>query len=108
MPRRLGLAVALSFMFAIPSLAGAQSSASLTAGGMDLHLFRPAIDSKGHISVNGSEIIGHNHFSFGLVLDGGFGILPFHGFVNDGDTVDVDARRVDRVVQYAFTGTLLF
>ena len=44
--------------------------------GMDLHLFRPAIDSKGFFSVNGADILGHNDLSLGLVLDYGHGLLP--------------------------------
>src|SRR5688572_24287768 len=43
--------------------------------GMDTHLFRPAIDSKGFIGVNGSDILGANDISFGLVLDYGRNIM---------------------------------
>ncbi len=43
--------------------------------GMDSHLFRPAIDSKGFFSVNGSDILGAGNFSFGLVLDYGRNIM---------------------------------
>ena len=43
--------------------------------GMDTHLFRPAIDSKGFFSVNGSDILGAGNFSFGLVLDYGRNIM---------------------------------
>jgi outer membrane protein OmpA-like peptidoglycan-associated protein len=42
---------------------------------MDTHLFRPALDSKGFFSVNGSDILGHNNISFGLVLDWGHAIM---------------------------------
>jgi outer membrane protein OmpA-like peptidoglycan-associated protein len=43
--------------------------------GMDTHLFRPAVDSKGFFSVNGSDILGKNDISFGLVLDWGRNIM---------------------------------
>ncbi len=43
--------------------------------GMDTHLFRPAIDSKGFFSVNGSDILGANSFNFGLVLDWGHRLM---------------------------------
>ncbi|HVU04194.1 MAG TPA: OmpA family protein [Polyangiaceae bacterium] len=43
--------------------------------GADTHLFRPAVDSKGFFSVNGSDILGANDVSFGLVLDYGRNIL---------------------------------
>ena len=39
--------------------------------GMDTHLFRPAVDSKGLISINGSDVLGAWDFSFGMVLDYG-------------------------------------
>jgi outer membrane protein OmpA-like peptidoglycan-associated protein len=43
--------------------------------GMDTHLFRPAVDSKGFMYVNGSDILGANDISFGLVLDYGRNLL---------------------------------
>jgi OmpA-OmpF porin, OOP family len=44
-------------------------------GGADTHLFRPALDSKGFFSTNGTDIVGHGDFSFGLVLDYGNNLL---------------------------------
>lgn len=43
--------------------------------GMDTHLFRPALDSKGFFYVNGSDILGANDYSFGLILDYGRNLL---------------------------------
>ncbi|HEX7669642.1 MAG TPA: hypothetical protein VF395_08670, partial [Polyangiaceae bacterium] len=43
--------------------------------GADTHLFRPAVDSKGFITVNGSDVLGAGDVSFGLVLDYGRNIL---------------------------------
>jgi outer membrane protein OmpA-like peptidoglycan-associated protein len=43
--------------------------------GMDTHLFRPAVDSKGFMYVNGSDILGAGDVSFGLVLDYGRNLL---------------------------------
>ncbi len=40
-------------------------------GGFDLRLFRPAIDSKGQFSVNGTDILGAWDVAFGLVMDYG-------------------------------------
>ncbi len=37
--------------------------------GMDTHLFRPAVDSKGLIGVNGSSVLGAWDWSVGMVLD---------------------------------------
>lgn len=43
--------------------------------GMDTHLFRPAMDSKGLFTTNGSDILGANDISFGLVIDYGRTLL---------------------------------
>ncbi|MBW2627076.1 MAG: OmpA family protein [Deltaproteobacteria bacterium] len=92
----------------LSSVAGAQE-ATLSDGGMDLHLFRPAVDTRGYFSVNGTEVMPHKEFSFGLVLDAGFGILRYNGFVNDPDnTVAADASRQNRIAKQAFTGTFMF
>lgn len=50
--------------------------------GMDTHLFRPAVDSKGFFTVNGSGVLGANEISFGLVTDYGRNLMrlePGHG-----------------------------
>ncbi len=46
-----------------------------TATVLDTHLFRPAVDSKGFFSVNGSDILGAGNISFGLVLDYGRNLM---------------------------------
>jgi OOP family OmpA-OmpF porin len=90
-----------------PRVVGAQE-ATLHGGGMDLHLFRPAIDTRGYFTVNGTEVMPHKEFSFGLVLDAGFGILRYNGFVNNpngpADTPDNESR----IAKQAFTGTFMF
>src|SRR5690606_38605648 len=112
MPRWAALSCAASFFAVLslmsPTSVGAQTSAELASGGMDLHLFRPAVDSKGFISVNGTDILGDGDFSFGLILDAGLGILPFNGFVNDATVLAADAEDVDRIVDQFFTGTFHF
>ncbi|MCK5800328.1 MAG: OmpA family protein [Deltaproteobacteria bacterium] len=46
------------------------SSRAQSAGGaMDIQLFRPAIDSKGLITLNASEVLRHLDVSFGLVVN---------------------------------------
>ncbi len=91
----------------LPSGAQAQV-ATLTDGGMDLHLFRPAVDSRGYFSVNGSEVMPHKDFSFGLVLDAGFGILRYNGFDNNPNGAADTAARQSRIAKQAFTGTFMF
>jgi hypothetical protein len=84
-------------------------SASLNGDlGMDAHFFRPAIDSKGYISTNGTSVLGDGDYSFGLILDLGLGIMPFDGFSHDGDTALADAETSDRLIDAAITGTLHF
>src|SRR5689334_13600411 len=65
--------------------------------GMDLHLFRPAVDSKGFFSVNGADSLGHRELSFGLVLDYGHALLP----MNPG-------HGADYLVEHALQGTFQF
>lgn len=98
-----------------PSQAAAQAGALAAGqGGMDLHLFRPAVDSKGLLYTNGTDIIGHLAFSFGLIVDGGFGILPFDAYAYTPGSTEGPVTRCSgrsdllcgRMVDYLFTGTL--
>src|SRR5687767_98895 len=51
-----------------------------TAGNIDLNVFRPAMDSRGYITINASQPLGHNDISFGLgALDWGYRLLRFEG-----------------------------
>jgi len=33
----------------------------------NMQLFRPAIDSKGYVTLNASQVLGHKDFSLGLI-----------------------------------------
>lgn len=69
---RLALATAL---LCIPAAARAQS-----AGNMQLDEFRPAIDSRGYLTLNGTSVLGSEEVSFGLgSLDWGHHLLSFQG-----------------------------
>jgi len=83
-PRSLAKYIAGIFSFSVlvvSSYANAQASDSRiptdgsNGDGMDTHLYRPAVDSKGFFHVNGTDIIGHNDFSFGMTLDWGHTLL---------------------------------
>jgi outer membrane protein OmpA-like peptidoglycan-associated protein len=100
----VALALALS---AVPSV-GAAQDATLHDGGMDLHLFRPAVDTRGYFAVNGTEVMPHKEFSFGLVMDAGFGILRYNGFIDDPNESSMNEARQNRIARQAFTGTFLF
>ena len=86
-----------------------QSSASLTSGGMNGHMFRPAIDSKGYLSVNGTSVLGDGDYSFGLVLDMGLNIMPLNGFLIDyARNVSEGSERTSHLIDAFVTGTLQF
>jgi OmpA-OmpF porin, OOP family len=85
--------------------------------GMDTHLFRPAVDSKGFMYVNGSDILGANDISFGLVLDYGRNLMRTNTdrtacggagepvCATGGPSTD---RGVDALVKNSFQGTFGF
>jgi OmpA-OmpF porin, OOP family len=105
------LSVVLGLVFVVPAArVSAQASFVDQDRGMDVHLFRPAVDSKGYISVNGTSILGDRDYSFGLVLDMGLGIFPIRAFEYDPGRTPQAANddRNKRLVGAAVTGTLHF
>jgi outer membrane protein OmpA-like peptidoglycan-associated protein len=71
---RQTLAISVASMSLLLSpLARAQSTPdaipTANGAGFDTHLFRPSMDSKGLFSVNGSDVLGANEYSFGLIID---------------------------------------
>ena len=63
---RLGLAKAVA-VTALTALAAEAHAQQLSNAPVDLELFRPAMDSKGFITLNSSAVLGQGDFSFGLV-----------------------------------------
>jgi OmpA-OmpF porin, OOP family len=63
------------FVCAAPAVAQEKTRTGPQSGGMDTHLFRPAVDSKGFLTMNGTDILGSRDISFGLVLDYGRQLL---------------------------------
>ncbi|MBA3453769.1 MAG: OmpA family protein [Deltaproteobacteria bacterium] len=75
---RVFVAAALAALVAAPQAASAEP-----AGNIDLSGFRPAIDSRGYLTVNASQVLGHTEFSFGLgSLDWGYKLLDFENGPN--------------------------
>ena len=105
---RCACMVALVLAASAPSRIARAQDATLHGGGMDLHLFRPAVDTRGYFTVNGTEVMPHKEFSFGLVLDAGFGLLRYNGFDNNPNAAAADAGRETRISKQAFTGTFMF
>jgi hypothetical protein len=72
----------------VAAIVGTPHIASAEVGGNhDLSIFRPAIDSRGYLTINASQVLGHTELSFGLgaldwghnllVLDNGNGRYPY-------------------------------
>src|SRR5579859_2266433 len=56
----------------------AQVAHAQQAGDIPLDTFRPAMDSRGYITVNASQVLGDKELSFGLgALDWGHNLLAF-------------------------------
>src|SRR4051812_35522920 len=69
--RSLGTA---ALMVALVSSASAQPA----GGDVPLDTFKPAMDSRGYLTVNASQVLGNKEFSFGLgALDWGYKMLGF-------------------------------
>lgn len=66
--------------------------------GFDTHLFRPAMDSKGFFSTNGTDILGKNDISFGLVIDYGRNLLR----------VEDKGQDAPQLISHSFQGTFSF
>ncbi len=81
-----------------PSFAQGKVPLAPEGTGADTHLFRPPVDSKGFLSTNGADIVGHLDFSLGLFLDYGYGIMP----TTRGETSDEG----EHLLQHSFQGTL--
>lgn len=97
--RLLSLLVLLgATLFASPAFAQTQKNLmGPSEAGVDTHLFRPAIDSKGFFSVNGADLLGHLDFSLGLILDYGYDIMP----TNPG-------HGAEQLLEHSFQGTVQF
>jgi outer membrane protein OmpA-like peptidoglycan-associated protein len=98
-PRR-SLTVALALLAGLaPAAAHAQDAVAAGNGkGFDTHLFRPALDSKGFFTVNGTEVLGAKDLSFGLVLDYGNGLLR----------VPDKGQSGTNLIEHSFQGTVHF
>src|SRR5215831_3592541 len=64
-------AVGLGILFALALSARSPQARAQNASGDNFSLqnFRPAVDSKGYVTVNASQVLGHLEFSFGLVAN---------------------------------------
>src|SRR4051794_31051587 len=100
---RLRRAISLAVMVSLTAVgaghaAGDNGIPDSNGAGLDTHLFRPAMDSKGFFTVNGSDILGKNDVSFGLVIDYGRSLLR----------VDDKGQKSLQLVNHSFQGTTQF
>ena len=82
--RSLRGSVSLVAIFGVAILGSAPAHAE-DGGDIDLNSFHPAMDSRGYLTINASQVLGHKEFSFGLgALDWGYKLLKFgdHGTCN--------------------------
>ena len=85
-----------------PATASAQAQPNAipasNGSGLDTHLFRPALDSRGLVSVNGVDVLPAGRISLGLTMDYGPGILR----------VPDIGQKSTALVNDSFTGTFHF
>lgn len=68
--------LAIAALAAISIVSGEANAQSTNVGGnAEINAFRPAIDSRGYITVNASQVLGHKELSFGLVTNWGKSVL---------------------------------
>src|ERR1700691_3663843 len=93
------LVAGAAFSLSAGGVAQAQQIPSSNGSGLDTHLFRPTMDSKGLFTTNGSDILGQNEISFGLVIDYGRDLLRI-------DTQGTGES--GQLIEHSFQGTLQF
>src|SRR5436190_2129700 len=86
-------------------LAAVAGSARAQSGGdIPLDTFRPAMDSRGYLTVNASQVLGHKELSFGLgSLEWGYKMLGF----GDEDACDSTSGGACYQIKNMVTATLI-
>jgi OmpA-OmpF porin, OOP family len=82
--------------------AHAQDVGKLRNGAIDLQVFRPAVDSKGFITLNASQILAPRDFSFGLVSTWSRDPLSFEGQVAGAES----SWKVNNLITSSFQGAV--
>ncbi len=84
------------------TIAAAPSDARAQGGDVSINNFHTAIDSRGYLTLNASQVLGHKELSFGLVTDWGFKLLEFEETCADA-SIGTCTFSVDNI----FTPTLI-
>ncbi len=100
MKRTIGIAALMLGAVVLPSrMAAAQSG-----GDVPLDTFKPAMDSRGYLTVNASQVLGHKELSFGIgSLDWGYKMLE----LGDPDTCDQNMGSPCYAINNMITATLI-
>jgi len=85
-----------------------QRAPSQNGDGMDTHLFRPAVDSKGFISTNGPAVLAKGDYSFGMVLDYGSHLMRTNPDRTEGAGGQPPAAGDSALVHDSYQGTFAF
>src|ERR1700685_2292553 len=94
------LVAGAAFSLSAGGVAQAQQIPSSNGSGLDTHLVRPTMDSKGLFTTNGSDILGANEISFGLIIDYGRDLLRID--------VPPGSKQSGALIDHSFQGTLQF
>jgi outer membrane protein OmpA-like peptidoglycan-associated protein len=87
-------AAALSAALAVAILGTPTRASAEVGGNVDLDIFRPAIDSRGYLTINASQVLGHKEVSFGLgALSWGHNMLHL-----DDDGANANTYSIDNVI----------
>src|SRR3954449_3508242 len=100
--RSLSILAAASLLFVAASPAVAQVPGTLSNAPIDLQVFRPAVDSKGFITLNASQILAQKDFSFGLVTTWARRPLSFSGMASGEPT----SWAVENLITSSFQGAV--
>ena len=87
------------------AILGSTPARAEDGGDIDLNSFHPAMDSRGYLTINASQVLGHKEFSFGLgALDWGYKLLKFgdHGTCNS--TSGAPCYSVDNIIAATLIG----
>ncbi len=88
------------------SLAQERRAPEQNGDGMDTHLFRPALDTKGFLGVNGPDVMGKNDVCFGMVLDYGNHLMRTNE--DREETGTAPSRGDESLVSDSYQGTFNF
>jgi outer membrane protein OmpA-like peptidoglycan-associated protein len=84
---KITILAALSLLLTQAAVTADADAQTRVGGSIDINAFRPAIDSRGYITVNASQVLGHKELSFGLVTNWGHSVLTLEG---GGDSYEVE------------------